>query len=72
MLRFISNIAVSVFAVIVGLKMWFTTDGVLTFIALIIILIGVSALESNVSSVLKSRHNKEAGRAGTSGKVNAA
>ncbi len=62
-LRPINNIAVSVFAVIVGFRMWFTTEGIAAFIALVIILIGVSALESNITSILKNKRSNEVGKA---------
>jgi hypothetical protein len=62
-MRQIANIAVSVFAVVVGFKMWFTTDGMTSFVALAIILIGVSALENNVTALLKARHAKQVRRA---------
>lgn len=58
-LRLMANIAVSVFAVVVGFKIWFTAEGFMTFFALVIILIGVSALESNVITVLKGRRAKQ-------------
>jgi len=63
-IRLITNIAVSVFAVIVGFKMWFTAQGNATPLALAIIFIGVSALESNISSIMKRRRSNEAGQAG--------
>lgn len=53
--RLIANIAVSVFTVVVGFKMWFSTDEIMTIFAMLIIFIGVSALEYNVTTVLKSR-----------------
>ena len=62
-LKPINNIIVSVFAVIVGFKMWFDTEGILAFIALIIIFIGISALESNISSILKNKRNKQTEKA---------
>lgn len=62
-MRQTANIAVSVFAVAVGLKMWFTTDGAMSFLALAIILIGVSALENNVTTVLKTRRARQIRRA---------
>jgi hypothetical protein len=51
----IANIAVSVFTVVVGFKMWFTVDEGMTLFAMLVIFIGVSALEYNVTTVLKSR-----------------
>jgi hypothetical protein len=60
LLRIVNNIAVSVFAVIVGFKMWFTMQGSAAYIALVIIVIGVSALESNIISILKERRSNEA------------
>lgn len=63
-IKFITNIAVSVFAIIVGFKMWFTAQGNAAPLALAIILIGVSALESNITSILKRRNSNEAGQAG--------
>jgi hypothetical protein len=62
-LRPINNIAVSVFAVIVGFKMWFSMQGNSVFIALVVILIGVSALESNIISILNDRRSNEAEKA---------
>ncbi len=61
--RFITNIIVSVFVVIVGLKMWFTAEGYATPLALVIIIIGVSALESNVTLILKRERSNKAGQA---------
>jgi predicted PurR-regulated permease PerM len=58
--RLIPNIAVSVFAVIVGFKMWFNTQGSTELLALIIIIIGVSALETNIISIMKRRRSHEA------------
>jgi hypothetical protein len=54
--RRIANIAVSVFTVIVGLGMWLTAQGVAQVLAFVIILVGVTALETNIVAVLKRRH----------------
>lgn len=54
-LRRINNVAVSVLAVMVGFKMWFTAEGIAVPVALAIILIGVSALETNIAVILKRR-----------------
>ena len=51
----IANIAVSVFAIIVGFNMWSTARGGTEILALLVILVGISALESNVRAVLKNR-----------------
>lgn len=58
-LKPINNIVVSVFAVIVGFKMWFDMEGIEAFIALVVICIGISALESNISLVLKNKRKKQ-------------
>ena len=63
-IRLIANLAVSIFAVIVGFKMWFTAQGNASPLALAIIFIGVSALESNITLIMKRRRSNEAGRAG--------
>ena len=63
-LRLINNLAVSVFAVVVGFKMWFAYEGSVSILALLIIIIGVSALETNIVSILKERRSNEVERAG--------
>ena len=68
-LRLINNLAVSIFAVVVGFKMWFAYEGIATILALLIIIIGVSALEANVMSILKERRGNEVERAGRSDTV---
>jgi hypothetical protein len=68
-LKLINNLAVSVFAVIVGLKMWFASEGIATVLALLIIIMGVSALENNIFSILKERRGQETERAGRSDTV---
>ena len=65
-LKLINNLAVSVFAVVVGFKMWFAYDGIASIFAFLIIIIGVSALEANIVSILKDRHDNEIERAGRS------
>jgi hypothetical protein len=59
-IRLIPNIAVSVFAVIVGFNMWFTSEGDAALLALVIIPIGISALEYNITSVLRRRQRRKA------------
>ncbi len=58
-LRPINNIAVSVFAVIVGFKMWFDMEGISAVIALMVIFIGVSALESNIVTIVKQKRKRD-------------
>ena len=68
-LKLINSLAVSVFAVVVGLKMWFTSEGIATFLALLIIIMGVSALETSIFSILKERRGHETEKAGRSDAV---
>ncbi len=58
-LRPINNIAVSVFAVVVGFKMWFDMEGISAVIALMVIFIGVSALESNIVTIVKQKRKRD-------------
>lgn len=61
-LRFIPNIAVSVFALVVGFKMWFSSEGAVALFALAIILISVSALETNIMLIIKERRIRGTGK----------
>lgn len=57
--RRMNNIAVSVFTVVVGFKMWLTAQGIALPIAFVIILIGIGALDSNITAILKKRRSKQ-------------
>jgi hypothetical protein len=51
------NIAASVFTLLAGLKLWISAAGLDQIFALLIILIGTIAVESNVSSMIKRRRS---------------